>query len=254
MAELDEFLTGGQPRDELGRFAAKEDAPPASPEPPIEAAPTPESITPAPEMVAAPAPAPDLIPQAALLDERRKRQQYERELQELRKHLETLQAPKPQAEVPQDFWENPQRFIESAREQAVQQALAKADERMRHQFAELCEINARNRYQDYDAVREKFLERVQDDPVLRAELARASDPAEFAYKTGKRLQEVEQFGGLDTYRQRLEAEIRQKIEAEMKAKSAPAVPQSLNAEPSAPAAPVPQGPTPLGSIVSTKFA
>jgi hypothetical protein len=243
-SDLSEILSGrdvsAQPRDEHGRFAPVDSAPPAEPEKTPEPAPTPAPVAPveAAPAVAEPVAAPQMprqIPEAALLDERRKRQEYERKLAELEQRMAQLQAPPPaapaKAEPPADFWSDPQGFIEAQMQQARQAALSEAEVRMRHQFAEVCELNARTRYADYDEVRDAFLARVEQDPVLRAELSQARDPAEFAYKTGKRLSEVEQFGSLDQWREQERARIRAELEAQFKPQ-APAVPQSLNAEPS----------------------
>ena len=113
-----------QPRDETGRFASKQDSqpvdnsPPPAPEPPAveQPAPTPE---PAPSQPAsAPVqPPPGYIPMAAVLDEREKRQKYERELEEMRRKYEEATRKPP---VPLDPIADPEAFERSLNERIAQ--------------------------------------------------------------------------------------------------------------------------------------
>jgi hypothetical protein len=189
------------------------------------------------------------------LDERRKRQQYERELNELREQMRAqVQQPAPQP--PKDVWEDPAAYISAEAQRARDEAIREAQTMMRHQFANMSEQAARAKYPDYDAKSAAFAARLEVDPVLRSELNRVvdrnGDLGEFVYKTEARLQEVEQIGNLDTYRQKLEADIRAKIMSEMQVQK-PAVPQSLNATPS-PAAHTETwtGPPPLEALLKRK--
>lgn len=290
MAELDEILRGDpQPRDEHGRFA-KSDAPPASSEPAAEAAPAPESVTPtpvaetpadaapsAPPTVApstAPAPdsAPGKIPEAALLDERRKRQErdqwlkerderidrLERQLAELSQGRQAPQAsPEPAAapaELPADFWENPQAHMQAYGERIRTETLTAARHEQRELYARTCETIARRHYADYDEVRPVFLERLRQDPILQADFAKADDPAEFAYTQGKRLREMAEIGDPMALKRRV-AELEAQLSAAPKpAAAAVQLPQSLNAESSAPSTVAPSGRTPLSALTTTKFA
>ena len=249
MAELDEILSGEesgpvaeQPRDEKGRFAPVESTvEPVTPEPAAPPA--------APEPVTAPVevkpPEPDHVPTAALLDERRKRQQIERELAEIRQRLEKPSEPE------KDIWEDPAAYVSAAEQRAVQ----KAQEMMRHQFANMSEAAARQRHPDYDEKRAVLEARLESDPVLRSELNRTidngGDLGEFVYKTASRLQEIESVGNLDSYRQKLEADIRAKVMAELAQK--PQVPQSLNST-SSPSSHTETwgGPPPLDEILKRK--
>lgn len=259
MATMDEMLEKGDERlrDEQGRFtkADESEAPPA-PEPELEAeAPAEAPAEPAPPPPEEPPkvePREDFVPQAALMDERRKRQQYEQQLQALQRQLEDLQKPKQEpvaAQPPGDFWDDPQGFVSAAEKRAVEQAEQRINEQMRHQYATMCETIARSQYQDYDETRDVFLDRVKDDPVLRAELARAENPALFAYQTGKRLKEYAR--SPDDIRKEIEAKVRAELAGQAQAQ--PQVPQSLNTETS-PAASSEQwaGPTPLSNIIGIK--
>jgi hypothetical protein len=195
----------------------------------------------------------DHVPQAALLDERRKRQQYERELSELREQLKARETP---VQPPKDVWEDPAAYISAEAKRARDEAVREAQTMMRHQFANMSEQQARAKYPDYDAKSAAFAARLEVDPVLRSELNRVvdrnGDLGEFVYKTEARLQEVEQIGNLDSYRTKLEADIRAKLEAEFAARK-PVVPQSLNGEPSPSSTTEAwKGPAPLEQILKRK--
>lgn len=124
MTEDDKLSFLDQPRDETGRFASKQDsqpvaeAPPPAPEPPAETQPalTPE---PAPSQPAsAPVqPPPGYIPMAAVLDEREKRQKYERELEDMRRKYEEATRKPPQ---PLDPIADPEAFERSLNERIQQ--------------------------------------------------------------------------------------------------------------------------------------
>jgi hypothetical protein len=250
MADLDAILSGKetesveQPRDEDGRWVAAGDAPEVP-----EVAP-PAAVVPEPEPVKAPEPIEDRVPQAALLDERRKRQQAERESQELREQLERAKKPP----VDEDVWADPGKAISAAEQRAIAAAEAKMREQAFAIDANFSERLARRDYKDYDEKRAVFQARLESDPVLQSALNRhvenGGDLGQFVYTTATKLQELEQVGNLDAYRDKIRSEERAKLEAEMKR---PAVPQSLNATPS-PTTTTEHwsGPPPLDAILKRK--
>ena len=193
-----------------------------------------------------------VVPLEALLSERERRQAAEREAQELR--AKTQPVP--------DVWENPAAFVEGKVKEVESRLLTEADKRAevraRELFLSYTEGEARGRYTDYDQMREVFSQEVQRNPVLISQLASAPNPAEFIYQQGRIARELQQVGGnLSAYRQRIEAEVRAKLEAEYAAKPqrTAAVPQSLNSEPSRGAGiqgAVWNGPTPLEDILPTR--
>jgi hypothetical protein len=149
----------GQPRDEHGRFAPKA----------IE----PEAPAPAPAL-SQPEPQPDhRIPLTELLNEREKRQKFERELEETRRQNEALQAQwqqfqaqqrqqqQPKPEVP-DIFENPQgyqshieqTFNQRMREQELNFSLRLAHVQYKKDFEEAyAALNQRGQMGDNSAVR-----------------------------------------------------------------------------------------------------
>jgi hypothetical protein len=260
MAELDAILSGEddgtedveqnapQARGPDGRYLKEtSSAPPAEPTP----APTPPpAATPPPEQD-------DRVPQAALLDERRKRQERERENQELRDRLDRIEAqrqtpPAAKEEPPKDIWDDPQAFVAAAERRAVEAAIAEADNRFIERMVRQSERAARKRYQDYDEMRQTFSERVNRDPVLKAEfnkaIAEGEDFGDFVYNSAKEMQRFATIRNADEMR----AQIRKELEAELAAKANPTaqVPQSLNATPS-PASTTEtwSGPPPLEDIL-----
>lgn len=258
MASMNEILSndekGDRPRDEHGRFVSSE--PPSEPQP--EATPeVPEPVAVAPETVEPPK-APDPVSAApqepkevaafkqAAIEERRKRQALEAEIARLREAQAAPQAP------PRDFFENP----DEAFEQRLTPKLREMEQRMLDRVYNAMEAAARARYQDYDEKREIFLQLAQEDPTIVAGLQTAPDPAEYAYATAKRLSVLREIGDdPDAYRKRVEAEVRERLTAEMaQRRPTPAAvpPASLNAEKSPVSSQNWGGPTPITSIFSRR--
>jgi hypothetical protein len=237
---LDQILNGSDPGDEI------------APEPQIEAAPEPEAddrprdeqgrflpkdtgedvtetVTPA----ATPAAEPEQerVPIAALMGERQKRQHLEDRLREYDEYFARLNS---QPEQPQ---EAPDPFTDPDAHQAyvIEQAVSKALERITPQLqrtqtlsrAEVSEMLARQKYEDYDAKIEIFKEAIQENPFLAQQVQQAADPATFAYNAASKYQEAKSYGTASPSRAQLEAEIREKVIAELGLSNRPNVPTSL---------------------------
>jgi hypothetical protein len=191
-----------RPRDERGKFVAKEKG--AEPEssaakaeetPGEEAASSPSTGEPA-----APPAAKDearTVPLSALEDERRKRQAKDEELAQVRAELAKARNPRP------DDLDDPdgaKRWDENDR----------LNERVNLSYE-----MAREAIADFDAVMEAWPALLQAEPALYDAAIKARNPAKYAYDAVRRhkvLQEV----GTDpaAYRAKVEAEIRQAMEAE----------------------------------------
>jgi len=113
---------------------------------------------------------------AAIIDERRKRQELERKVQE-------LTASKPKA----DFWENP--------EQAIEERVSAFVNPLQSQNLQLQVEIARLKNPDFDDVMMEFLKAAQKDEVLRAQADNSPNPLEFIYREGKRIKELAPYGG-----------------------------------------------------------
>jgi hypothetical protein len=119
--------------------------------------------------------------------------------------------------------------------------------------AEVSELLARQKYEDYEQKIEVFKQAMIENPFLIDQVRRAPDPANFAYRAAGQYLEAKQHGSSATSsRGAIEAEIRQQIMSELGLSSAPRAPSSLVSERSvgARSGPAWAGPTSLGDILS----
>lgn len=246
MSEVDTFL---QPRDDAGQFAGTTDdvvtEPLAAPTP--QATPEPQAIE--PQIQNEPAAAPVVKQEmtdkerafmAAAKDERNKRQELERRLQE----IEAQQNP------PKEFWEAP--------EERLQQFEARIQHNVLVSKMDISENLARSRYQDFDEKVGVFKELLENTPGLIQQFTSALDPAEFAYRTSANYMKVRDAGSIDGMRSKIEAEVRAKVEAEYREKELArekklgSIPNSVSniTGSGASSSPVWNGPTPLDSVLA----
>lgn len=171
----------GPVRDEKGRFAPKGETVAEEPAP----------------QVASPATQEPPLDHAALIGERRRRQEAEDRIRALEEQFAKLQQPSPQPEGPPDLWEDPEGYDRYLFEQAAMVAEERAMHAVQQQRIYESAIRARSKYADYDAAHATFGEMVQANPGLFQQMVSAVDPAEFAYTTAKTEMEIRQYGGLD---------------------------------------------------------
>lgn len=205
--------TAARERDERGRFKAKEETG-------VETAAEPEVQT---EPVPPTEQANRLPPAeyAALKDERRKRQELEdrlRQYDEYFTQLQTQQQRQPQ-QIP-DMFEDPDGFkahlAEQIRAELMQELTPTLNQHRTLTRAEMSEIAARQKFEDYDATVEDFKEAMASNPFLLTQLQQAQDPALFAYNAGKQYRQAKAYGGeAPPSREQIEAEIREQIKAEL---------------------------------------
>lgn len=139
---------------------------------------------------------------AAVKDERRKRQELERKLEELQK-----QQGEKQEELP-DVFDDQKAFVDSIR-QEYRQELAKTK-------LELAREMMMDSHDDYEAMETLFIETIaKENPVLAAEARKASNPAKFVYQNAKKYQEYKEMQDVDSMREKLRAEIRAELKAEL---------------------------------------
>jgi hypothetical protein len=188
-------------------------------------------------------------PIAALIEERRKRQEAEARLQQ-------YEAQKPKT----DFFEDPAK----ATTEHVREAVSPLEREVLDLKVQL----QRLKNPDFDEVMMLVLEKAQGDQLLKHQIDSSPDPLTFIYREGKRIKELADVDGdIGKYRDKVTAEERQRyadletrykaLEAEVNALKAAQdkrakVPQSLNAENSAPSStPTFSGPRPIASILNS---
>jgi DNA repair exonuclease SbcCD ATPase subunit len=187
-----------QPRGPDGKFASKgedTDAPPASE---------------------------DRVPIAAIHDERRKRQELERRVAEYEAKLQQLQNPPQPAP---DMFENPEGWQNHFGGQIKQQA---AQEASFNSLLNTSEMLCRDKYEDFEEAKTKFMELAEANPVLAQQALGDPHPWRKAYTLVKNHEKMEALGATDA--QSLEARLREEIRAELQAELKPApaaIPQSL---------------------------
>lgn len=227
-------------RDEHGRFAKKDEA--GEPDKAISGTPPQEQE-------------PGRVPVAALQDERQKRQQLEAQLEQALGLLNQRQAQQPQ-QPPPDMFDDPDGFKAHFREQLKAELLQELGPTMQHQGvmtrAEVSEMLARQKYEDYDQTVESFKEAMQANPFLLTQLQQAPDPATFAYNAGKQFAEAKAYGGALPSRDQLKAELLEEVKAELGLANRPSVPSTLadSRSVASRSGPAWTGPTPLGDILS----
>lgn len=126
-------------------------------------------------------------------DERRKRQEMEQS-----------------AERP-DIWADPDKHLDIR--------FQELETRIRNQNYAVLEDMARESWPDFDEKLAEFEVMAQENPALAAQMMSAANPAKFVYKTAKSAMELREAGDVDSLRERIRAEERAKIEAEIKSKS-----------------------------------
>jgi DNA repair exonuclease SbcCD ATPase subunit len=165
-----------QPRGPDGKFASKgedTDAPPASE---------------------------DRVPIAAIHDERRKRQELERRVAEYEAKLQQLQNPPQPAP---DMFENPEGWQNHFGGQIKQQA---AQEASFNSLLNTSEMLCRDKYEDFEEAKTKFMELAEANPVLAQQALGDPHPWRKAYTLVKNHEKMEALGATDA--QSLEARLR----------------------------------------------
>lgn len=191
------------------------------PEPVAEIAPEPEPEVEGVEDAAPPAApeAPSAVPLTALLDEREKRQQATREADELRRKLAEYEAQARPQPKPIDLIEDPEGFARQ-QQQMLQNAILQ------------------DRYErSLDAAKEKHGDQAVDTLIAffndprhapkTQEFIRQPDPFRAAFRYYQEQQEAEEFrsvGGIAAMREKLAAEIREQVLAEVTSTQKPATP------------------------------
>lgn len=152
-----------------------------------------------PEVPSTPVKEPEVVPIAALMAERDKRQKEEKARQELERRIAELT---PKKEVP-DFYQDPVANVDS-RFSATEM-----------KFNAALEAMVKELRPDFDEVAQEVIEFAQYNPQVRDEIFSQANPALAMYNFGKKLREGKaQQTDPEAYRKNLEAEIRKQVQAE----------------------------------------
>lgn len=216
-----------RPRDEHGRFAAKETG--------VQAEPQGEEPVP---------PTDQLPPETfkAVKEEREKRQNLERELEALKNQFQQLQQEPPAP--PPSLWEDEQGW----QQHLQQQVLAQADQLSRINASEMA---ARGQYPDFQQMFDLFNQMAAQNPAIVQQAMADPHPWGAAYKIAKNYSSMQELGAVDIN------DLREKLKAELLAElgQSPApqtsLPPSITGERSVAArtGPAWSGPKPLSELL-----
>lgn len=213
-----------QPRGPDGKFLPKgeqEDAPPASREEPV-------------------------FEGKATLAERQKRQAAEARIAALEQQLQQLTNPPQPAP---SIWEDEKGFAEHLSGQIRQQSVQEASF---NSLLNTSEMLCRDKYDDFEDAKAKFMELAEGNPVLAQQALSDPHPWRKAYQIVKNHEKMESLGATDTasLEAKLREQIRAELEAELKARPQVEIPNSLaTAQGGGGSSATFGGPTPLADIL-----
>lgn len=193
-----------RPRGPDGKFIAKGEAPEA---PAVDGA--------------SPAPTEPSLDHAALIGERRRRQEAEAREAEKDRLIAEFQSRQPQTPPP-DFWEDPDQAFNHRLQSVLPDITERIRSELRVERVKESAEEARGRYQDYDQTIDVFRQLAAQNPDIEQQMLMSRDPAEFAYKTAKTHQEVTQYGSID---QLIEAKVAERLKAQPA--PVPPIPETL---------------------------
>lgn len=200
---------------------------------PVAETPAPEPVAPSqgePEPAAPPAAQPEEakhIPISALLDEREKRQKFEREAEELRRwKAEQEQRQRQQAAPKIDVLDDPEGFARQ-QQQMLQQAI------LQDRYERSLDAAVEKHGQDTVKAVVDFFNDPAHAPKTH-EFIRHPDPFKAAFKyyqEQREIAEIRGVGGVEAMRAKIEAELREKLLAEVQPPAPKAPPPSMAATP-----------------------
>jgi hypothetical protein len=194
------------------------------PEPPSE-----EPAEQSDEVETAPQPESRNVPLKALEDERRKRQELEKRLQELEQRAQPRQQSQPQQQPQPQFpdpLDDPQGYA-----RYMQQELQRSQFETR---AMVSQEMMRAQHKDYDEVEAIFVEAARSNPMLLQEMISHPVPGKYAYEQGRKIKLMQEISDPDAYRARLREEILAELNGTQAQQPVAPAPKSLAGATSAP--------------------
>lgn len=205
---------------------------------------------------------------AARGDKRKARKQWqetERAMAELRGRLSAMEQPRTpaaQPKQPQPIDLNDETFFgqgPAAVKAYVEHQIRTVRDEQRAQRLSYSEAAARERHQDFQEVFSDFQKFAQSQPHLWQQMEASHDPGEFVYRTGKTFRELQGVNNIEDLRQKIEAEVRAKLQAEQSQQPAhqnqtPTPPRSIASARGTGSAASPQwtGPRAMEEILSSR--
>lgn len=141
----------------------------------------------------------------AVKDERKKRQAAEARIKELEDQMNGSADKK----MP-DVFEDQEAFVNALKSELN-------ETRTRDRIELYREIQA-EQYPDYIEKEQAFIELAKQNPILITQMNQAKNPARFVYEQMVKLEEFEKSKNIDSYREKLKAELMAEVKAELSAK------------------------------------
>lgn len=182
--------------------------------------------------------------EAGIAAERKKRQEAEALVEQLRREMQPKEPPAPAPSI----WEDEQGAFQHFGGQVVSQAVQQATLNAR---LDMSEMMVRQAHPDFEEVKAEFLQMMQENPVLQQQAMADPHPWQKAYQIAKNARTMRELGATDI--QTLEAKIREQILAEQQAQpAAPRIPPSLSTQRSVSSrnGPAWSGPPSLGDLLT----
>jgi len=161
--------------------------------------------------------------EAGIVAERKKRQEIEAQLDQLRREMAA--RPQEPAPPPPSIWEDEAGALGHVKQDAVSIAVQQATF---HARLDMSEMMARQTHSDFEEMKAEFVKMMQDNPVLQQQALADPHPWQKAYQIAKNAKTMAELGATDI--QTLEAKIREQILAEQQAiqPAASRIPPSLS--------------------------
>jgi hypothetical protein len=153
------------------------------------------------------------VPVAALIDERRKRQEASEKLRELESRFEAMQRQIQAKATPEPEWT--EESIMSDLPGALKTVEQRVEKRLRELTYSISESQARKQYADYDEAIAEFAQLAKQNPMLSREIDADGAPAFAAYAIVKRERERREASDPKKVEAKVQAEVNRRVEEEL---------------------------------------
>lgn len=179
--------------------------------------------------------------EAAIVAERRKRQEAEARIADMERRLAELSAPKQPEAPPPSIWEDDRAALEHHQRQTLEQARVLSR-------LETSEMLARQSHADFGEVFQPLNQFLNENPALMQRALTEPHPWDYAYKAYKNNQTLVELGAIDI--NSLKSQLMEQVKAEMAAQppATPTLPRSLAGEQSARSSGVAPAPFDINSL------